>query len=394
MSETKQTGSVIIRIVICIAILGLAFAGFQVLKSMKKPPARNHDGERSLAVEAVTVDPENVQILITGFGEIDSRTIVPLSAEVSGKVTSIHPRLEAGEIIPQGEVLLKIDDRDYKLEYETARARQKTLERDLELAQSEFQRVSRLFEKNKVGTLSAVEKAESAVNAIIDRITQVKQNLQQAELRLERCVIRAPFTCRITEVEIEKDQYVTPGSKLVTLADDSNLEIIVSLDSRDVINGLRFNDTSLPADLSWFEQLESVPAQIVWVEDDRVRGTGKIDRVVRFDAGTRTIMVAVRLDEVKSGAFPIVDGMFCEVIIKGRVLESVVELPRRAVTFENTVYIAVDNRLHTRPVTVARLEKDRAIISEGLQAGDIVITTRLEQPLENSLLSLSLQDNR
>lgn len=393
MSETKQAGSVLIRIIICIAILGLAVAGFLALKSLKKPPAQNHAGERPLPVEAVRVMPVDVPIEVSGFGEIKSRTIVPLSAEVSGKITSIHPRLEAGEIIKQGEIILTIDDRDYKLEFETAQTRLKILNRDLELAQGEFNRTHRLYEQNKVGTLSAVEKAESAVNSITDRISQVEQAMQQAKLRLERCVIKAPFTCRITEVTIEKDEYVTPGRKLVTLADDGDLEIIVSLDSREVIHGLRFDDTQLPNDFSWFAPLQSVAAEITWVEDDSVRGTGRVDRVVRFDAATRTILVAVRLDEGQGRGVSLVDGMFCEIILHGKTLDSVMILPRQAVTFENTVYVAIDNRLQTRPVTVARLEKEKAIISEGLEEGDIVVTTRLEQPLENSLLSVTMKDN-
>ena len=85
--------------------------------------------------------------------------------------------------------------------------------------------------------------------------------------------------------------------------------------------------------------------------------------------------------------------MFCRVIIPGLILDNVIVLPRHAVSFENTVYLAVDNRLQTRPVEVARLEQEQAVISGGLNSGEIVITTRLEQPLEHSLLSVTLQDS-
>ena len=65
-----------------------------------------------------------------------------------------------------------------------------------------------------------MEKAESAVNAITDRLSQVEQAMESAKLRLERSVIKAPFTCRVTEVMVEQHEYVTPGRKLITLTDD------------------------------------------------------------------------------------------------------------------------------------------------------------------------------
>jgi len=84
--------------------------------------------------------------------------------------------------------------------------------------------------------------------------------------------------------------------------------------------------------------------------------------------------------------------MFCRVIIPGLVLDNVVVLPRHAVSFENTVYVAVADRLQTRSVKVVRQEQEQAVIAGGLRQGEIVITTRLENPLENTLLSVTLQD--
>ena len=69
-----------------------------------------------------------------------------------------------------------------------------------------------------------------------------------------------------------------------------------------------------------------------------------------------------------------------------------IRLPRWAVSFENMVYVSVNNRLKTLPVEVARTEGEDAFITNGLNAGDIVITTRLIDPLENALLDLKIQD--
>ncbi len=370
---------------LCALILAAGIGGFMLLKKMKRPPQQVRTGERPLAVRVVEARPQSVTVHMQGYGQVRSRTVVPLSAEVSGRITFVRKRLEAGDVINRGEVLLRIDERDYQAEYTAARDRLAILRRDLKLARDEFRRVQSLYERKKVGTLSAVEKAESALNSVADRVRDLEKKMELARLRLERCRIRAPFTCRVTEIDVEKDEYVTPGRKLLTLTDDSDLEVVVSLDSRDAVGLLRYRAGGSRA-RGWFEVAEPVACDIVWTENQQVRGSGRLDRVVRFDPRTRTVFVAVRLDPPQADTFPLVDGMFCRVTIPGRTLDSVFVLPRQAVSFENTVYLVRDQRLHTRKVEVVRREKGRAIISAGLKAGDRVITTRLENPLENSLV--------
>jgi hypothetical protein len=81
--------------------------------------------------------------------------------------------------------------------------------------------------------------------------------------------------------------------------------------------------------------------------------------------------------------------MFCLVEIPGKSMQQVIALPRWAVSFENTVYVARDQRLKTVAVRVARIQGDRAYISEGLQDGEQIIVTRLVDPLENTLLKIN-----
>jgi multidrug efflux pump subunit AcrA (membrane-fusion protein) len=89
---------------------------------------------------------------------------------------------------------------------------------------------------------------------------------------------------------------------------------------------------------------------------------------------------------------PLVEGMFCFVEIPGRTLDGVFRLPRWAVSFKNTVYASVNGRLATVPVEVARTEGEEAFVSEGLKSGDVVITNRLIDPLENSRLEVTFID--
>ena len=114
---------------------------------------------------------------------------------------------------------------------------------------------------------------------------------------------------------------------------------------------------------------------------------------MKFDPDTRTLTVAIRVSNnqavtSKDHGLPLVDGMFCSVTIPGRTMNNVYQLPRWAVSYKNTLYLAIDNRLKTTPVTIAKIEDEKTFISKGLKDGDQVIVTRLVEPLENTLLEI------
>lgn len=430
------------HILVCILFLAAGIFGMAALADSKKPPAEAKIEERVLQVQAIRAHPVDVPVVITGYGEMRSLRAVAVSPEVSGTIIEVHPRLDVGEIIPRGEALFRIDTRNYEAAMKEARAtvmqwentikrlekqyatdqqRLHTLRRNRELAELEFNRLRKLYQKDKVGTRSGVEKAEQAYNVATDQVDQINQalalypiqikevfgslasaqaRLSVAAANLERCTVAAEFDARIKSVSIEQGQFVAPGQQVLTLADDAILEIHVPLDSRDVSQWLQFSGSYKHRGTAWFAGLELVTCSIRWTEaSDNHTWRGQLHRVVRFDRHTRTLTVAVRIDSAEAAgndtqSLPLVEGMFCAVDIPGKTLKNVYRLPNWAVSYKNTVYEIRDSRLKTVPVKVARIEGDTAIVSGGLQPGDLVISTRLVDPLENILLEVTHVDHQ
>ena len=430
-------GNVFKRIVICAAILLLGTVGMAALASMRKPPAEAKPTERTLKVAVQRAEARDVAVSITGYGEVHVLNEVSIAPEVSGRVVGVHPRLDEGEAIGAGEILFAVDARNYQaamdearsnvaqLESTVARLRQQdaldrqrlvTLVRSRDLARGEFERLRTLFNEHSVGTRSAVDGAERAFNAASDQADQMAQALalyplqvREAESRLAaagagvalaranlaRCRVAAPFAGRVKRAAVEIGQFVAPGQAVVTLADDSVLEIQISLDSRDARRWLRFDGPSSDAAVAWFNDLTAESVPIRWTEDSEDHAWyGRLHRVVAFDQQTRTLMVAVRIAAGMAvsqdrARLPLVEGMFCQVEIPGRTLKGVVTLPRWAVSMQGTAYVAREGRLKTVPVDVVRAEGDRVYVAGGLTPGDLVITTRLVDPLENSLLEIT-----
>ena len=433
----RPVWNVFFRIFACILILGFGLFGMSRLADLKKPPAEKVVTERPVRVEAMTVQARDIPVLITGYGEARAQKEVMIAPEVSGRIVTIHPRLDMGETISADETLFKIDDTNYQAALAEAQAavqqfrnviarlakqfaidrdRLKTLQRNQELAGAEFERLRKLFVADKVGTRSGVEAAEKGFNTATDGVDQMNQalalypiqikeaesslaaaqaRLSLAQANLDRCHVRAPFNARVKFVVLEKGQFVSPGQQVLTLADDSTLEIQVPLDGQDARKWLQFTNSSPAPDTAWFSALKPVSCRIRWSEDKAGHSwKGTLHRVVKFEQKTRTLTVAVRVSgrdviSTVDGRLPLVDGMFCAVSIPGRTLENVFQLPREAVSFENTVHVVVDSRLKTIPVEVARIDGDTTYVSGGLKNGDTVITTRLIDPLENSLIEIT-----
>ncbi len=430
--------NVLFRIAACFVVLFIGVAGMKLLASMKKPPTEAKAEELVLKVDALEARLENVTVSIFGYGEAKPLNSVSISPEVSGRVVAIHPRLEPGEVIKKGELLFAVDNSNYKAANDEAAAsatqlqntikrlktqlqidrdRLKTIERSRNLARDEFERLKKLYDEHHVGTRSGVDASERVYNGAADQADQMKQavtiyplqiretenalsaaraRLELTSVNLERCSIIAPFTGRIKMAAVESGQYVKSGMPVVTLADDSILEILVPLDSRDARKWLKFDTPETSETGAWFSHLKNEQVLIHWTEErDAHSWTGILNRVVAFDLRTRALTVAVRVPSASavssdSAGLPLVEGMFCQVEIPGRILNNVIRLPRWAVSFKNTVYIANGSRLRTVPVTVAHKAGDEIFISEGLAPKDHVITTRLVDPLEHTLLKVTL----
>lgn len=425
------------RLIICGIVLVVGIVGMVALAGMKAPPAESELKERPLRVAVQSMAAEDVPVTIRGYGQVKTLNTVRITPEVSGRIVAVHPRLEQGEVIPTGELLFRIDERDYRASFDEAHAtvqqlentvirlgkelsiyrqRLKTLERSRDLARDEHERLKQLFEEDRVGTRSGMDNAERAANSASDQASQMAQavtlypvqikeaehnlaaaraRMDRARTQLERCTVYAPFTGRIKQVAVELDQYVSPGAAGLTLADDSVLEIQVPLDSRDVREWLEFKHPIGHGDTAWFEGLKHVDCKIRWTEAmDDGYWQGRPVRIVRFEQQTRTLTIAVRVDGAAAqsnatGNLPLVEGMFCQVDIPGRVLRGIYRVPRWAVSYDQKVFVVRDQRLKTVAVTVARIQGEEALISGGINPGDQVIVTRLVAPLENALLEIT-----
>ncbi len=287
-----------------------------------------------------------------------------------------------------------------------------TIRRTMDLGRAEYDRVRVLLEENSIGNRSAVDQAEQSMNSAIDTLDQMKRSLSlypvkikeaeaavvsakadvdKAGANLARCTVIAPFTCRIKSTAMEMGEYAKAGTEIVTLADDSQMEILVSLDAREATSWLSFQNKDRVSSPGWFPKPEPVTCDIQWIENKTHTWTGTLARLVEFDQSSRTMTFAVRFDPLENRCTdcpPLVEGMFCRISIPGKPIDGLFRLERWLVTTDNTIYVAEKNRLKTRAVNRVYADGDLVFVTGDIRPGDTLITTRLVDPLENSTLRM------
>ncbi len=334
---------------------------------------------------------------------------------VAGRIMHTHPGFKKGQIIPKGEVLFQIDPADYIAELNSLRAgleqkksilavieqqfkadrlRVKTIQRTMDLSRDEYERVRVLLEENSIGNRSELDQSEQSLNNAIDSFDQMKRSLSlypvqireaaagiasvtanrdNAAANLARCTIKAPFTSRITAISMEEGEYATKGSQVVTIADDSFLEIQVSLDAREASQWLSFEEEGSESLSGWFPKPQPVACEISWIEAKDVLFSGVVERLVEFDQSSRTMTLAVKFDPSQDSCkdcSPLVAGMFCSVSIPGKTIGGLFMLKRWLVTADNTVYISRENRLKTVSVNKVYASGDEVFLSGKISPGD------------------------
>jgi len=356
-----------------------------------KRPDRKDSAILAVRVDAIPAEMVSLNFSVYSQGTVKPRTETTLVAEVAGQIVSISSNFIPGGFFRQGEVLLQIDPSDYETALLRAEASLAAREAQLadqtarsEQAGKDWANLGRQGEPSELTLrIPQLAEAKAAVQA-------AEAELKEAERKLQRTRIKVPYDGLVRNKLVDVGQFVSPGTPLgVTFAIDT-AEIRLPLSSND----LKFLD--LPS-ATRLEESQRVPVTLT-AEDS---GSDKQwnAQIVRtegvVDIGSRVIYAVAEVVDpygvLGQGVGPELKmGSFVRAEIQGLRVNDVVVLPRSVLRADNTVLIANDQRqLEIRPVSVVRAEPKNVYISDGVEHGELVITTSMDAPIPGMGLAIS-----
>ena len=360
-----------------IVLVGLACAGFFFIvapSADREPPP-----PKVAVVEVAEVAAADGAAHVDASGTVEAAERVSLTPQVSGRIVSISDRLMPGARFDKGEVLARVESRDYKLaleqqksavaaaelEYSLETGRQEIAEREWELLGGDGPKSDLTVRKPHLQTAAASLQA-------------AKSGLEQAELNLSRTALRAPFNAVVIDESLDVGQLVGPNAPVATLVGTDRFWVKVSVPP----------ETLAMLDIPGLNSDNGSPAQVVHrLATGDVTRDGEVIRLLgELEPGTRRAQLLVAIDKpldlVEGEQLPLMPGAFVDVAIDGRSIPDSFSIPRAAVSNGSDVWVVVDGKLSARTVDVLWGDEDEVIVRGDLQAGDQLVTSPLSFPLE------------
>lgn len=332
-------------------------------------------------VRVTTVEPDSVFLSVRSQGTVQPRTESDLIPEVSGQVVWLSPAMVSGGYFEKGEVLLRIDDADYKTLMARSESAVKRTQVEFETASAEYQRTVKLH-KQSLASASQLEKAEREYRVAEANLQDAKINLKQSTLDVERTIYTAPFTGRIRAEHVDLGQFISRGEVIATMYASDFVEIRLPLANQQL------GYLNLPVGYHGQLTLEDETDVILTGNYAGVEyeWQAKLVRTeAEIDARSRMFYAVARAktEEWDGIQPPLMVGLFVHANIMGRIVDDIVVLPRIAMRDNNQVLVVdQDDRLHFRTVSVLRIEPDQVLIDGGLMRGERVCLTPLQIAVE------------
>ena len=376
-------------VIMPLLVISAGIAATLIMGALKDKPEEKEDVVKAIPVLTARAQTENVTLTVNVQGEVQPRTEINLVPQVSGKITYMSPKFIEGGKFKKGDLLVRIDPREFELRLIQARAniaQNETLltreKSEADLALSDWKDLGRGGTPTPL-TLRAPQMAEAAA-----KLEAARAQFDEAQLQLDRTALYAPFTGRVTVRHIDSGEFVSAGTRVGEIYSTDVMDVKLPMTNENLRQaGLRLG----------YETSAKIPAIPVGLSAN-VAGVlsqwdGEIVRTdSRFDSETRVLFAYAEVKDPFGAQhkMPLAPGLFVEGSVTGQVLKGVVTVPRAALRGEDRVYVATDdNTLTIRTVTVLSSNRDRVVIGSGVNAGEAVITSPIRGVTEGKKITLA-----
>jgi membrane fusion protein, multidrug efflux system len=371
------------NIVRLITVAGLLATGIMLTGCGKKTPAGPPPGGPP-EVGVVEVNPRHVTLTT----ELSGRTSAHLIAEVRPQVGGIVQKrlFTEGSEVKAGQALYQIDAATYRAAFASAKAAQARAEANLIPARLKAGRFRDLVRINAVSQQDNDDAFASLKQAEAD-VAATNATVETARINLAYTRVTAPISGRIGRSTVTDGALVTASqtAALATIQQLSSIYVDVTQSSAELLrlkqnlaSGLLKNNGAAQARVK------------LLLEDGSVYplpGTLKFSEVT-VDQSTGSVTLRAIFPNPKQTLLP---GMFVRAILEEGVIEKAILVPQRGVTRNPkgdamVMVVGTDKKVAPRTIKVVRTVGENWLVSEGLNAGDLVILEGIQKARPGTLV--------
>jgi len=182
----------------------------------------------AVRVITLTLKLERLEDKINLPADIEPFEDLWVKAEVRGQVVSIP--VKEGRRVKKGQLLVKLDDRDY-------RSRLARIEANYKLAGQDYKRMADLVKKNIA--------AESKLDEIEARLEDLTAQRNEAQLSLDRTRITAPINGRLNEIKAKEGELLDVNQHVARILQFKKVKVTVGVPESDVAAVFDLNEAEV-----------------------------------------------------------------------------------------------------------------------------------------------------
>ncbi|WP_417795100.1 efflux RND transporter periplasmic adaptor subunit [Terasakiella pusilla] len=371
----------------------VAATAVTVMLILNNPPEAKFSPPKTAArilVEVQKIERQPYTVAIDSYGTVRPRTQTSLTSQVSGQITYISENFREGGFFEKGEIMVRVDPRDYRAEVKVAEA-------DLILAQQTLSEESARADQAKADWQRLGKKGKP--NDLVLRIPQLQAakasmlsaeaKLGIAKLALERTEIKAPFSGRILGKHVDIGQVVSANTSLADIYATDFVEVRLPIKNSDLplLNLPQEANRQAPA---------ATPTQVLFYSDliGDQQWSGILVRTEgAIDSDTQQLYGVAQIDKPFDLTPPLIKiGQYVNASIIGRTLPDAIKIPNSAIYQGTFVYIEKDGLLQRRNVRTLWKNDEDALIAEGLEEGENIVLSPLGNVVSGTPVKVAGRD--
>src|SRR5215471_301627 len=352
--------SIFASVVVIIIVVGCITAWHLI--AARNPASGQQSAPPPIPVTFGEATTEPVPVLVAGLGTVQDYKNVAVKTRVDGQITDVF--FTEGQDVKAGDLLFQIDPRPFQAALAQAQANKRKDEAQLEAAQLVLNRYAKLL-ASRTQTQEVYDNQKATVGQLQAAVAADQATTDMAKLNLDYAQIRSPIDGRTGARLVDPGNIVqaSQNTPLVTIAQIKPVFVSFTV-PQEFVDQIRQNEAKQQLDV------------IAYASDDKTQlSEGKLTLIDNLiDVATGTVRLKATFGNADERLWP---GEFVNARLILSTRQDAVTVPAQTVLQGPDgayVYaIKPDETVERRSVVVAATQDGRAVIQEGLNAGDRVV---------------------
>ena len=354
MEKTIQSTKIVSGLILAGLVLGSVFLKGYTTKGTVPEKAVAENKPAGIPVDVQIIKSGSLSEEMTVSGTLMAFQDVSIMSELNRKVVSVHAK--EGKFVNAGALLFKLDDADLLAELEQLKQQEKLV----------------LLNERRLKDLVDREAAvQQDYDQAFTNLKVLQSKIEQLKVMIAKTNIRAPFSGNLGIVNVYPGAYVSPGTSLVQLTDNSRLKIDFAVPEKHA-NTLKTGD-----EVKYYVE-----------SNEKIHTARIVAHESSLNANTRTLLMRAVSSNASHELLP---GQSARLTIRLNTSGSALMVPNQALIPSSqgySVYVVNGNKAEIKSIEIGQRGASLVEVTRGLASGDTVITSNMLRLAPDTQISL------